>query len=191
MAGKAISSIFGQFTSERPVSKRLDLGYNLVRVHRVLQGDSNSNLDGSSKGKERPYADACPQLIVQFVAAEEGKSGIQTHRFNGLGYYRPEDFDAQTMKDNDMVEGNGYVMVEKDGQYVRVAHEGRTEDCRNILNQFFAALNLEEGSTLEDVQPGLELVVYVEEEEYEGKIQRNIKSFRKAETYVPAEEGLE
>ena len=181
-------SIFGGFKSERPVVNLLPVGDSVAEIVRTFVTDSGTNANGSAKDRsDKPYVDSCPQYGVVLKGKGE-KGGVMTVRFQGMGYYRTSDFDPADLAERGLVDGDGYAMVKNDaGDYVRIQHEGRTEDCKNILNQFCDALGLPEGSGLEAVVPGLTVGVTVTEEDYDGNPQRRVKRWRKVEAEVTAD----
>jgi len=188
--GKNLNGIFGTFVSERPQVNLLPVGDNDVELVRGFITHSGLNADGSVKDRsDKPYADHCPQYGIVL----KGEEGVMTVRLNGMGYYRTDDFDPDELKAQGIVDGDGYAMIEKDGQHVRLQHEQRTEDCKNILNQVFAAFGIEEGSGLDALVPGLRCVVTVKEETWvdpvtnQEKPQRKVAVWKKAT--VPAEQG--
>ncbi len=183
-----VGSIFGSFKSEKPVVNLLPVGQSTTEIVKVFQTDSGTNANGSKKDRDVPYADSCPQLCIVLKGLGE-KGGVMTVRFQGMGYYHTDDFTPEELAEQNLVDGKGYAMLKQGEEYVRVQHEGRSEDCLNILNQFCAALGIEEGSGLGAIVPGLKVEATVVEEDYEGKPQRRVKSWKKV-AVVEAEADL-
>jgi len=174
------NSIFSGFSSAKPKANVLSAGEHKVQIARLFETDSMTEMSGARKDNDLPYVDACPQFGVMF----RGEKGVITVRFNGKGYYRTADFTEQEMEDNNFVDGNGFAMATvKDAEgndvFTRIQHEERSEACKNIFNQFFAGVGLPEGSSVADIKPEMELVIRIEQSDYNGRPQNNVVAYRK------------
>lgn len=188
-----MSNFFKSFKTEKPAFQSLTEGSHLVRISRVELITSFQKYDGSPKEKLPEWQNATPQLAVTVIAAEDGKSGAMTHRFNGCGFIKYDDLTTKQVKSGKFEEINGYACyVDKDNDTIRLESEEKTIACQNILNQFAAALQIKEGS---DLMEALAVVIAeqttfradVTKEDYEGKDQYRLAKF-KAVTTVKAQQ---
>ena len=185
---------FSSYVSKAPEFQKLGEGTHNVRLVSVKETDSAHNYDGTLKENLPEYADATEQLAITVVSTE-GKGGM-THRLNAEGYTKFADLTDEEIKSKKFINVNDYACAKnKAGQLVRVPDEKKTKSCDNIMDQFMAATGLPEGSSIEDldevIQSKAEFQVVVINDEYEGKDQYRIKSFKKAAASVPATADLE
>ena len=182
------NSIFAGFKSEAVTSNVLPEGEHVVEIVKLEETDSFTNLDGTPKLKDRPYVDACPQLAVMF----RNDKGVITNRFNGMGYYKEDDFAPEEIEEKGLTVADTYVLAENEnGDKTRIQHDVRTEKCQSIFNQLFNGLNLPEGSDIADIKPGMKLVIRVKESVYDNKKQYNVAGYRKHVEGVEAPETSE
>lgn len=184
-------NIFSNFVSAKPKSLILGVGNHVANLIRIFLTDSFTNSDGSAKA-ESDWSAPTQQLAVQ-VGNEHGSL---TTRLNGVGYIHTDDMDPDEMIAQGLVDVDGYVAKElENGKFERLPSETNTEACTNILNRFFHACAVPEGTTLEELMVlakdnEIKLAIVVEEREYDGKFHNEIKSFKQATADVPEEEEL-
>lgn len=176
---------------ERPQFNLLAAGEHLVRVIRAEETDSFSQFNGEAKAILPAWKDACPQLAVTYVAAEQGKSGGITHRFNGLSYVKWNQLSDAQKESGEYEEHGGYACtINEDGLLVREVSPEGVKACDNILNQFASAIKAKEGENLGDaIQRAIAeqtvLRITVVNDEYEGKEQLRVQRFKAVAAAVP------
>ena len=122
---------------EKPQFNLLTAGEHIVRLIRYEETDSFSQFNGEAKSKVTAWKEATPQLAITVVAAEKGKSGGLTHRFNGLGYVKMKDLNDEQRESGMYEDEGGYACtLNEDGILVREISPEATKACNNILNQF-------------------------------------------------------
>jgi hypothetical protein len=140
---------FNSFTVEKPEFQLLGTGEHELRITRVEFVNSFEKYNHQPKDKEFEWKDAVPQMAVTVVAAEKGKSGGLTHRFNGLGYMKWDDPEiTDKMRKTALNKSGYYCITDEEGDIVRVPSEKRSQQCKNIMNQFALALGIKEGDNL-------------------------------------------
>ena len=186
---KNSSSIFNGFVSEKPKANLLAIGKHLVKIIRVVLIDSFMNMDGSAK-EDQKWSVQTPQIGVSF---QDDKGAVISMRLNGLGYMHSDDYDPEEMKEQGLIDVDGYACKElDDGKYERIVSEANTEACKNIMNQFLYACGVPEGTTLPDfiktaLEGEVELEIEVVANDYNpDKPSPEVKSYsRKKETAEP------
>lgn len=97
------------------------------------------------KANEPEWKDVTEQLAVVFW----NKSGVSVRRFNATGYVRYSEIPDNKKHLFDELGTEGYAVSRKTGE--RRVDADRTEKAINIINQFFAACGLPEGSEPADL----------------------------------------
>jgi hypothetical protein len=175
---------FAGFKVSKPEFNLLPAGEHVVRIIRAEEVTSFQQFNGDEKVKLPAWKDATPQLAITVVAAEEGKSGGLTHRFNGRGYVKMTELSAEQRKSGDYEEHEGYACsLNDDDILVREVSEQHTKECANIINQFANSLGIKEGAKL-----GKALVAAIADQTkfrttvvnkpYEGKDQLRLERFK-------------
>lgn len=179
-----MSDFFKKFKVRKPEFALLAVGEQIVRLLRIEEMNSFQQYNGQPKDELPEWQNATPQLAVTVVAAEEGKNGGLTHRFNGCGFDKYDELTEKQIKSGKYVNVGGYACYKDgDGDLVRQESEENTKACENIMNQFAAALQIEEDS---DLYEGLEQAiadqtpfrVTVTNDPYDGKDQLRLNRFR-------------
>jgi hypothetical protein len=164
---------------------RLPVGTHSVKVHEVyIIDDRKSGLKNPIEKKNLPeWLDATPQMAVVF----HNKQGVAVRRFNGKGFVRFDELAKKDRKSYDELGSEGYA-VDKVTK-MRLEDTDRSASCANIVNQFFEACALPEGSGYRDLV-SCELNIIIEAEEFDGKTSDKVTGFRvlkqvavKQETY--------
>lgn len=181
------NSVFASFKSAKPTSLILGVGKHVVRLIRILMIDSFTNLNGSAK-EDSIWSEPTPQLAVQ-VGSDKGTI---TTRLNGLGYLHTDQVDQEYMEKNGFVDVEGYVATPlENGKFERVISDANCEACANILNRFFHACAVPEGTSLEELMVlakdnDIKLQVEVVANEYDDKSRNEIKYFSQVTAEVEA-----
>jgi hypothetical protein len=182
------------YKSKAPEFQKLSEGTHNVRLVAVKETDSAHNYDGSLKDPLPEYVDVTEQLAITVVSTE-GKGGM-THRLNAEGFTKFSDLTDEEIKSKKFTNVNGYACAKnKQGKLERIPDDKKTAACDNIMDQFMAATGLPEGSSLSDLDEAIqnrsEFAVVVVNDEYDGKDQYRIKSFKKATAEITADADLE
>lgn len=144
-----MNGIFGNFKSEKPSFTQLPEGKLSLKLVAVILLNSFLNHDGTEKpaDKRKGWADPTPQLAITVISNDPLIKGGMTHRLNGLGYKTYDSLTKKQLESGKFQNIEGYAcQVDKDKNIVRIVDEAKTEQCKNILNELFGALGLEEGS---------------------------------------------
>jgi hypothetical protein len=180
---------FKDFKVSKPEFNLLPAGEHVVRMIRAEEVTSFQQFSGDEKVKLPDWKDATPQLAITVVAAEEGKSGGLTHRFNGRGYVKMSELSAEQRASGTYEDHDGYACsLNEDGLLVREVSEKHTKECANIINQFAISL----GVTEEQIKKGIKLGklipeaianlvtfrVLVVNKPYQGKDQLRLERFK-------------
>jgi len=183
------------YASKAPEFQKLPEGDQNVRLVSYRVSDSFHQFDGSLKDNLPEYENPTEQLIVTCVSTS-GKGGI-THRLNMEGYTRFNELTDKQLQSGKFVDVDGYACARdiKTKKLIRLSDPKRTATCEGILDQMFAAMNIPVGNgieALEDViAEKVEFTVKVTKEDWEGKDQYRIGSFKKAVVAVPTTSDLE
>lgn len=179
-----MSDFFKKFKVAKPEFALLAVGEQIVRLLRIEEMNSFQQYNGTPKDELPEWQNATPQLAVTVVAAEEGKNGGLTHRFNGCGFEKYDDLTDKQIKSGKYVNVGGYACY-KDGDddLVRLESEENTKACANIMNQFAAALQIEEEMELieglqQAIADQIPFRVTVTNEPHNGKDQLRLNRFR-------------
>jgi hypothetical protein len=145
---------FKNFKISKPEFNLLSVGEHIVRMIRAEEVTSFQQFNGDDKLKLPEWKDATPQLAITIVAAEDGKSGGLTHRFNGRGYVKMSELSKEQRESGNYEDQEGYACsLNEDGLLVREVSEAHTKECANIINSFALAL----GATDAEIKKGLKL----------------------------------
>ena len=187
---------FKDFKVSKPEFNLLPAGEHVVRMIRAEEVTSFQQFSGDEKVKLPDWKDATPQLAITVVAAEEGKSGGLTHRFNGRGYVKMSELSAEQRASGTYEDHDGYACsLNDDGLLVREVSEKHTKECANIINQFAGALGIKEGAKLGKaiataIADQVTFRVLVVNKPYQGKDQLRLERF-KAMTAVTVKADFE
>lgn len=183
------------YVSKAPEFQKLPKGQNEVRLVSYKETDSFRNYDGTEKSTLPDYDNPTEQLVITVVSTT-GKGGL-THRLNMDGFVKykeltPEEIASKLYTD---IDGYACAMNKKTKKLERVSDEKRCATCEGILDQFFASLQIGIGSGLEALDEAIAekraFNVDVTVEEYDGKQQYRIGSFKKAIAPASADSGME
>lgn len=156
--------------------------YDLKVSDVYITSDHFSSLKNPVKKTNLPeWKDATPQLAVVFWH----KDGVTVRRFNGHGFMRYTDMSAKQQKDYDELGTEGYAVHKT--KKTRVISKPNTESCENILNQFFDACNLPEGSTYLDL-PDCMVQGTIVDKEFGDKIYHELTTFKRVGSEVVIDE---
>ena len=153
-----------------------------VRVARWGRIDSFTNIDGTTKENLPAWEDSTPQVFVILVSML-GKGSIVV-RLNGCGYGKYESLTKEQIESGKFERAGDYAITVVNGHKVRLEDPSNTDACRNILNQFFGALDMPIGSKIDSLDGAVEeqrtLLTTVTKGEYEGRDQFRASRFKKA-----------
>lgn len=144
----------------KPEFTSLGKGTSIVRIGRwELVTSFEADFKGTPKANMPKWIDPVAQVAVTFVAVD--KPGAITHRFNTRGYVRMDDLDETQLasikkKYGEVDESQGYLLVKKDGNWVRAKDEARTKSALNILNSLMFALGVAEGKGIQSLDDAKE-----------------------------------
>lgn len=183
-------NLFERYESAEPEFQQLGACIDHpVRLARWGMINSFTNIDGTTKEKLPAWEDSTPQMFAILVSAS-GKGSIVI-RLNGCGYQKWESLTKEQVESGKFEQAGDYAIIDKDGHKVRLEDEANTESCRNILNQFFAALDMPVKSKIDGLDTAVEeqrtMLTTIVKSEYEGKDQFRATRFKKAAAVVAAE----
>jgi hypothetical protein len=141
------TSMFSNFSSSAPESRQLKEGVWTVILLSIAETNSFLNSDGSEKEDLPEWSDSMPQALYKLYCPEE--KAFHTGRFQHHGV---KEFDALTEKElkSGKFECAGkYAINSKTRE--RIVDEEKTAKCQSILNEFFHALQMPEGSSFENL----------------------------------------
>jgi len=173
---------WSSFKTSKPEFNLLSEGEHMLRIIRYEQLNSFQQYNGSAKENLPAYANACPQLAITVVAAEEGKSGGLTFRLNRVGFVKMSELPDKEQKKYEDIDGWA-CKKDEDGDLVRIVDPEKVKSCENIANQFAAALQVPEGSDfIEALDSAIEeKTVFrgtVSIEDWDGSDQHRLGRFR-------------
>lgn len=188
-------SRLSSYKSSVPSFQQLPEGTHTVRLVSYKETNSSLNYDGTPKASQPEYVDTTEQLAITVVSVD-GK-GSMTHRLNAMGYLKYEKLTDKEIKSGKFSNIRGYACAKnKNGQLERIVDETNTAACDNIIDQFMNAVGMGEGSSIDDLrdeaiakQTPFNIVVV--NDEYDGKDQYRIKSFKKVSVEEAVETDLE
>lgn len=187
-----MSKILNSFVPEKISAVTMPVGTHNVIVKQIVEvTDHDANLSGAKKENYR-FKDVHDQLAVTFVRADN-KPGIITHRLNTMGWTRFDELSPKQQKSYLKDGDKGYAVSKKTGE--RLEDPARTEQCRNILNQFLNKLTtkagepvidklIEAGRLDADLVVGTQCSITVEEQMYDGKTSNRVTKIARV-TAVP------
>lgn len=188
-----ITNVFDGFQSEKPSYPELkpvtDHPFMLIAWG---TGDSFTHPGGSPKEVLPPWEDPTPEVWLHFKSLENG--GTIFYHANGCGY-KPADSLTKEQIESGLYEtasaykdkkgnpiGAVYAVTEVDGKKVRVVDSAKTDQCKNIFNQIYAAMGIAPGSklsALDDVMGDKRVVIAnVVADEFNGEKQTRITKLR-------------
>lgn len=186
MNKQILNAVLGYQTKES-TNDRLSAGTHLVTITDVRPMDSRHKWNGDEKDDLPGFSDPTPQLGVEF---KDENGAVAWHRFNFWGYKRWEELpesDQSSDKYEQVVFGdNVYACEVKGDQLVRIKDEQRTADAHSIVDQFISAVGMT-GNTIGDLIDtlvGQELVIKIEDDEYNGKPQPRVTNFEEKRELV-------
>jgi hypothetical protein len=189
--------------TSKPQFNQLSAGDVEVKLSRVEWTNSFTNYDGTEKDSLPKWSDANPQVVETFVSVKPGE-GAHTQRHQAFGYYHADDLSDAEISAGKMLDAKGkltipfevsqgYVLVKnKEGKLTRIVHEGKTQACKNILDQQCSAAGIEEGVPFPEAfarmrDEGKTFIIRIAlSTEYEGKEQYRVTSYRPVKKTVEA-----
>ncbi len=148
--------------------------------------NSFKNIDGTNKTKLPAWEDSTPQVFIILVS-KQGKGSIVV-RLNGCGYDKYEDLTKAQAESGKFEKAGDYAITDVNGHMVRKENKANTDACRNILDQFFGALELPLESGIDDLDQAVEdqraMLITVTKTDYEGKPQFRASRYRKTTTVI-------
>ena len=181
--------IFKNYVSKAPERVELPVGTCLVTLVSYKETNSFEMYNGEVKEKEFGWALPVNQLAVILKGVDV--KGVHTHRFQEEGYLKYASLTDEEKASGLYTDIQGYACaVNKKNQLVRIPDEENTKACMNILDQFFAAVGLPEGSTIDDLDTVIEAAhpfeVTIVNKPYNGEKQLRISKFAKASAKTEA-----
>jgi hypothetical protein len=159
--------------------------YDLKITDVIITDDRHSGIKNPILKEKLPeWADATPQMGVVFYSPE----GVTVRRFNGHGFVRFADLPENKRKDYDEIGSEGYAVHRT--KKVRMVSKANTDACENILNQFFDACGLPEGSGYEDLV-GVTVQGTIKAKEYSGNTYYDLTSFKAVGSEVLVEDDAD
>ena len=141
------NSMFSNFSSSALESRRLKEGVWTVILLSIAETNSFLNSDGSEKEALPLWADSMPQALYKLYCPDTKE--FHTGRFQDHGC---KEFDALTEKElkSGKFDIAGRYAIDSKTK-CRIVDEAKTEKCHSIMNEFFHALQMPEGSGFEDL----------------------------------------
>ena len=137
------NNVFGNFVSSAPQSRQLPEGTHGVYVHSVEQTNSFLNGDGTEKADASPWSNPTRQVIAKFFCPE--RKEWHTHRFAMDSWRKGDSLTKAELKSGKFEVAGRYAIVSATKE--RIVDSEGVEKCMNIINEFFHALRMEEGSS--------------------------------------------
>lgn len=189
---KKNENLFDRYESAEPQFQQLGACVDHpVRLARWGRLDSFTQIDGTTKETLPAWEDATPQVFAILVSML-GKGSIVV-RLNGCGYLRHEDLTKEQVESGDYEKAGDYAITTINGHKVRIEDPDKTESCRNILNQFFGALDMPVKSKIDDLDVAVEeqrvMLCTVTKDEHDGKDQYRAGRYKKADSATVDAEG--
>lgn len=143
------NNVFGNFVSTASQSNQLGEGTHAVRTYSAEQTNSFLNSDGTEKKENRPWSNPTIQVLVKFCT--EDMKNWHTHRFQMQAWRKGDTLTKAELKSGKYEVAGRYAIdsVTKE----RIVDEEGTLKCMSIVNEFFHALGMEEGSS--DIAPAI------------------------------------
>lgn len=168
--------VFGNFVSTAVQSNQLGEGSHAVRVYSIEQTNSFLNSDGSEKKEERLWTNPSKQVLVKFCTAD--MKTWHTHRFQMDAWRKADTLTKAELKSGKFEVAGRYAIDSKTRE--RIVDEEGVAKCMNIINEFFNALKMVEGSS--DITPAILdarlLTIKIVNKPYLDEEQLRITSFK-------------
>jgi hypothetical protein len=168
-------SIFGNFVSTPSQSNQLGEGTHAVRVYSAEQTNSFLNADGSEKKEERLWTNPAIQVLIKFCT--EDMKLWHTHRMTMGAFQKADTLTKAQLKSGKVETAGRYAIDSKTRE--RLPDAEGTAKCMSIVNEFFNALGMAEGSS--DIIPAIAdkrlLVIKIANKPYLDEEQLKIVKF--------------
>lgn len=136
-------SIFGSFVSTASESNQLTEGTHAVRVYSVEQTNSFLNSDGTEKKGNRGWSNPTGQVLIKFCT--EDMKLWHTHRLIMEAWKKGDTLTKAELKSGKFDTAGRYAINSATKE--RISDPEGTAKCMSIVNEFFNALGMVEGST--------------------------------------------
>lgn len=169
-----------------PVSSNLlKAGNHTVTLIKAIETNSFTSFDGEVKDKLPAWFNPTEQFAVQVANG----SGVLTHRMQLQGWLKYSDLTDKEVKSGKFTNEAGYACAKnKKGQLVRIEDEAKTAQCFRIFDRFMHAIGAPEGSGVDAVDEAIanktQFNIVVVNDDYDGKDQLRISSFKRQEAVV-------
>jgi len=184
---------FSSYQSKPVVSILLPVGEHRVRMIEAFETDSFTSHDKTPKDKEFGWINPTDQLLIH-VASVENKGSL-VHRLQGQGWKKFDALTDEEVKSKKYQNVDGYACIKTKEGLMRVEDETKTAQCSRIFDRLMNALNLPEGSGIDAIDQAIadktEFMVIVVNDEYEGKDNLKIASFKPVKKEALVERDLE
>jgi hypothetical protein len=184
---------FGSFVSKPVSGNILPVGEHRVRLAQAFETDSFTTSSGEKKSDLPQWQTPTDQLYILCVSTE-GKGSIG-HRLQGQSWVKFANLTDEEIKTKKYLNIDGYACVKTKTGVDRVPDKAGHEACARIFDRFMNACGLPEGSTIEDLDTVIadktEFMIVVVNDEYEGKDQFRIKSFKPVASAIPVVNDME
>lgn len=178
--------VFGNFVSSEPQSNQLSEGTHAVRVHCVEETNSFLNGDGSEKKEERLWSNPTRQVMAKFFCPE--LKAWHTNRFQLDSWRKSDSLTKAELKSGKYSVAGRYAIITATKE--RISDPEGVDKCNNIINEFFHALKMEEGSS--DISEAIAdkrlLVIKIVNKPYLDEEQLRIASFKQYKEKTLAED---
>jgi hypothetical protein len=135
--------VFGNFVSTAVQSRQLAEGTWNVYPYSVEQTNSFLNGDGTEKKEERLWSNPSNQVLAKFFCPE--RKEWHTHRFQMDAWRKGDSLTKAELKSGKFEVAGRYAIVSATKE--RISDPEGVAKCMNIVNEFFHALKMEEGSS--------------------------------------------
>ena len=135
--------VFGNFVSTALQTNQLGEGSHAVRVFSAEQTNSFLNGDGSEKKEERLWKNPTRQVMVKFCTAD--MKSWHTHRLQMDSFRKGDTLTKAELKSGKFEVAGRYAIDSKTRE--RIIDPEGVAKCMSIVNEFFHALKMEEGSS--------------------------------------------
>lgn len=184
---------FSGYQSKPVVSNVLPVGEHRVRLIETMELDSFTSHDRTTKTDLPEWCNPTDQFLIHVVSTEN--KGSLIHRLQGQAWRKFDALTDEEVKSKKYTNLGGYACIKKDGKYYRVEDTAGTAVCDRIFDRFMNALGLPEGSGIDAIDSAIanktEFMIVVVNDEYEGKDQFKIKSFKPCAVAVLKNDDLE
>lgn len=167
--------IFGSFVSTAPQSNQLPEGTHAVRTYSIEQTNSFLNGDGTEKKEARLWSNPTGQVLVKFCTPD--MKSWHTHRFAMDSWRKGDTLTKAELKSGKYETAGRYAIVSATKE--RISDPEGVAKCMNIVNEFFNALKMDEGSS--DISAAIEdkrlLIIKIVNKPYLDEEQLKISRF--------------